>query len=252
MNTHRILQGSRTDIEKIGRDPRIEEAERALAQFHHTGAGKHASAFARACFSLVQETIRQEFPSEFQRTALQRAAVKIVDAGISGAEPDRPGWLAWALTHEIRDLAIGYGLEVEPIRPNRGSATTPIELASGQLHTLTMEALRIAGSLGALSELQQILGLSTAETGPLFGVSRQAIDQWKKGGVPLERTADVDRVRDVARVLHDELIPERIPQIVRTPARGLGDRTILQVLAEPEGASRVRAYLAQLYSFAAA
>jgi hypothetical protein len=59
----------------------------------------------------------------------------------------------------------------------------------------------------------------------------------------------VERTRDVARVLYEELIPERIPQVVRNPARGLGDRTILQVLAHPDGTEHVRAYLARLYSF---
>ena len=89
-----------------------------------------------------------------------------------------------------------------------------------------------------------------AEVAGLFGVQRQAVDQWLKNGVPAGRIADVEQVRDVALVLYDELIPERIPQVVRNPAKRLGGRSILQTLAGPDGADDVRAYLARLYSFA--
>lgn len=125
-------------------------------------------------------------------------------------------------------------------------------LSLERLHTISTEVLRIAGSTSALDELQQVLGLSGAETARIFGVSRQAVDQWRQNGVPSDRLADVERVRDVARVLYDELLPDRIPQVVRNPARSLGNRSILEVLAEPDGSEQVRAYLARLYAFVGA
>jgi hypothetical protein len=143
-------------------------------------------------------------------------------------------------------------MEVEPIgppRPAAGEDPGASPLGEGSLGTLVQEILRVMEGGSTLEEVQEVLGLSSAETAALFGVTRQAVDGWRRNGVPATRMAEVERVRDVARVLYEELIPTRIPQVVRTPARGLGGRTILQVLAGPEGPERVRGYLARLYAF---
>lgn len=254
MGAMALLTGSREEVEEVTHDPRIEEAEAAIERFERTGAVRDASAFARSCYSLVHEVVYQQFPQELRGDALQRAAVKVLDAGMHAGAGD--GWLAWSLAHELRDLATAYGVTVEalrPPRPPRGQVHTPAgRITAGQLGTLAQEVLRLTGSVSALEEIQQVLGLSSAEAAAIFGVRRQAVDQWRRNGVPADRAADVERVRDVARVLYEELLPERIPQVVRNPARGLGNRSILQVLADPDGAERVRAYLARLYAFEAA
>jgi|GEM_PF-2397069 len=255
MSATALLTGSRLEVGKILDDPRLEAAEAALTRFQRTGTVCDAGAYARACMSLVHEVIQQEFPREVQGEAVRAAAVKVIDAYTSVGLSDEPGWLAWALAHELRDLATAYGMEVEPLRPSRrASENVRVRpaLAIERLHTIASEVLRLAGSTSALDEIQQVLDLSGPETGQIFGVSRQAVDQWRQNGIPTERMADVERVRDVVRVLYDELIPERIPQVVRNPARGLADRSILQVLREPDGSEQVRAYLARLYSFVAA
>jgi uncharacterized protein (DUF2384 family) len=249
-----LLMGDRDEIEKAARDPRIEAAEAALDRFERTGAVRDASAYAYFCYSLVHEIVHQQFPHAVRGDALQMAAVKVIGAGLSaGIDPHAPGgWLVWSLAHELRDLATSYGVPVKAIRPprphgarGRGRAS----ITAGFLGTLTQEVIRLTGSVSALEEIQQTFGLSSAETASLFGVRRQAVDQWRKNGVPSSRVADVERVRDVARVLYEELIPERIPQIVRTPAAGLDGRSILQVLAGEDGVDRVRGYLARLYAF---
>lgn len=250
-----LLTGNRVEVGKIVGDPRLEAAEAALVRFEHTGALRDASAYARACVSVVHEVVQQEFPREVQGEALQAAAIKVADAYTSVGLSDQPGWLAWALAHEMRDLGAAYGLAVEHLRPIRRASedVRPRRaLRIERLHTITTEVLRVVGSIGALDEIQQVLSLGSAETGRIFGVSRQAVDQWRQNGIPAERRADVERVRDVARVLHGELLPDRIPQVVRNPARGLGGRSILEALREPDGAEQVRAYLARLYSFEAA
>ncbi|HEX8691171.1 MAG TPA: antitoxin Xre/MbcA/ParS toxin-binding domain-containing protein [Longimicrobium sp.] len=255
MSAAALLTGSRDEITEAAHDPRIEEAEAAILRFGRTGAVRDANLYARSCYSLVHEIVHQQFPRDVRREALQAAATKVLDAGVFvGLGPDE-GWLAWSLAHELRDLAAAYGVPVESVRaprPPREGGRGQGALSVGRLATLAHEVLRIAGSATALEEIQQVLGLSSAEAAALFGVSRQAVDQWRRNGVPAERVADVERVRDVAQVLYEELIPERIPQVVRNPARGLGGRSILDVLAEPAGAERVRAYLARLYSFEAA
>jgi hypothetical protein len=85
------------------------------------------------------------------------------------------------------------------------------------------------GGAGDLSDIMRIFGLGATAAGRLFGVSRQAVDQWLAKGVPLGRLADVGAVAQAARALHGYFRPERIPQIVTEPIPGLGGRTVLEV-----------------------
>jgi len=98
-----------------------------------------------------------------------------------------------------------------------------------------------------LDDIRSPFGLSYKELGALFHVSRQAVQRWSVNGVPPERAADVDRVRELVGVFARRFIPARIPQIVRTPGRGLGERSVLEVLAT-SGVEPVYAYLERLFS----
>lgn len=97
--------------------------------------------------------------------------------------------------------------------------------------------------------IKSSLGLSDAELGRLFAVTRQAVAGWSKAGVPAERTASVDRLVELAQILQRRLVPSRIPQIVRTQAKGLGGRTMLEVIAH-DGVGPIHAYLADLAAYA--
>ena len=100
----------------------------------------------------------------------------------------------------------------------------------------------------ALDLIRGVFGLSETEVARLFSVSRPALGRWREGGVPVERGADVDRVRELAEYFHRKFLPVRIPQIVRTRGRGLGDKTVLTVIAE-SGVQPVYAYLERLFSY---
>jgi transcriptional regulator with XRE-family HTH domain len=113
----------------------------------------------------------------------------------------------------------------------------------------TAAAARRIGS-PALDEIRGRFGLSEDELAALFGVSRPAIAKWRQRGVPVERAADVDRVRELADYFGRRFIAVRIPQIVRTPGNGLGGETVLDVIAEG-GVDRVYAYLESLFSYTA-
>lgn len=82
----------------------------------------------------------------------------------------------------------------------------------------------------SLARSAAILGLTKTDTGQLFGVTRQAIDNWYKQGIPMNRVADVDRIADVARALHARFVPERIPHIAHASLPGLNGRTILEAI----------------------
>jgi transcriptional regulator with XRE-family HTH domain len=256
MSATALLTGSRDDIREAASDPRIEAAEAALDRFVRTGAASDASEYARSCYAVVYELVFTHFPLESRASALDMAAVKVIDAGAAArVDSDAPGGgLVWSLAHELRDLAVAFGLKVPPIRAPRGTPGGAHggggrQSPSWGVRVLAREMFRVTSSNSALEHTQEVMGLSTAEVAALFGVRRQAVDQWRKNGMPPERAAHAERVADVATALYTELIPERIPQVVRTPARGLGGRTILQVLADPDGPERVRGYLARLYSF---
>ena len=99
-----------------------------------------------------------------------------------------------------------------------------------------------------LDVIRRSFGLSEDELARVFGVSRTTIAKWRVRGVPFERGADVDRVAELAGVFRERFLPARIPQIVRTPGRGLRDRSVLTVLAD-EGVEPVYAYLEQLFAY---
>ncbi|MBV9402891.1 MAG: hypothetical protein JO018_04090 [Candidatus Eremiobacteraeota bacterium] len=100
----------------------------------------------------------------------------------------------------------------------------------------------------SIALIQETFALSDGELGALFNVSRQAAQQWKMRTVPPSRVADVARVADLAQLLKRRLKPERLPQIVRTPGRGLQGRTVLEVLKR-HGVEPVYEYLERLYSY---
>lgn len=90
---------------------------------------------------------------------------------------------------------------------------------------------------------------SPREIGELFGVSRQAIEQWTEGGVPPNRVAEVGRVADVARRMRHTFKRERIPAIVRQPNPGLAGESVLSALGQSQGAARVMDALDRLTSY---
>jgi transcriptional regulator with XRE-family HTH domain len=100
----------------------------------------------------------------------------------------------------------------------------------------------------ALTEIRELLGLSEAELADLFSVQRSSVVGWREHGIPAARAATVERVHDLAKALHRELIPSRIPEIVRTPDEWLGGRSVLQTI-RIEGAEAVYGYLRKLFSY---
>ena len=102
-----------------------------------------------------------------------------------------------------------------------------------------------------LDEIRTTFGLSETELAALFGVTRPSVAKWRLRGVPAERAADVDRVRELAVYFTRRFVAVRIPQIIRTPGKGLGGKTVLAVIAK-SGVDPVYAYLERLFSYTAA
>jgi transcriptional regulator with XRE-family HTH domain len=102
-----------------------------------------------------------------------------------------------------------------------------------------------------LDQIADALGLTDAEIGSLFNIQRQSIIGWREHGIPQARRATIERLYDLAKVLQREIIPTRIPEIVRTKDEWLGNRTILETI-RAEGPEAVYAYLKRLFSYGAA
>jgi hypothetical protein len=81
-----------------------------------------------------------------------------------------------------------------------------------------------------LDEIQDVFALSNTELGRLFGVSRQAVGQWRERGVPESRQEKAGTVAAVADLLRHSLKPERIPGAARRPAPAYGGLTMLQMI----------------------
>ncbi len=90
----------------------------------------------------------------------------------------------------------------------------------------------LSGAGSAIRSLLSSWQLSIAEAARLFGVTRQAVQQWLAGDVPAARQPKVLAVVRIADLLSRNIRPERIPGIVRSPAPGYDGATMLQLIAQ--------------------
>jgi hypothetical protein len=81
-----------------------------------------------------------------------------------------------------------------------------------------------------LDEIQGAFSLTSGELGRLFGVSRQAVDQWRARGVPSNRQEKAATIAAIADLLSHQLKAERLPGIARRPAPAYRGRTMLEMI----------------------
>jgi hypothetical protein len=81
-----------------------------------------------------------------------------------------------------------------------------------------------------LDPIAETFELSETELGRLFGVSRQAVGQWRERGVPTTRMTMVTTVAAIADLLGHQLKPERIPGVARRPADAYGGLSMLEMI----------------------
>ena len=74
-------------------------------------------------------------------------------------------------------------------------------------------------------------GLSQAEAASVFGVSRQAIRQWQRHGVPPELADAVANVAVATDLLVRYIKRDRIPAVVRRPIPAVDGVSLLDLLA---------------------
>ena len=90
----------------------------------------------------------------------------------------------------------------------------------------------LSGAGSAIRSLLSSWQLSIAEAARLFGVTRQAVQQWLAGDVPAARQPKVLAVVRIADLLSRNIRPERVPGIVRSPSPEYDGATMLQLIAQ--------------------
>ena len=116
------------------------------------------------------------------------------------------------------------------------SATPPLELPSTlDYQRFVRVVLReLSGAGTGLERVMAAWQLSITETAGLFGVARQAVQQWLRDGLPPGRQVKLLAVLRIAELLERNLQPDRIPAIVRIPATAYGGRSILEAIADDD------------------
>ena len=82
-----------------------------------------------------------------------------------------------------------------------------------------------------LETIMDSFAVSKTELARLFGVRRQAVDQWLEGGIPVGRQEKVASVLAISDLLTTKLKPGRVPGAVRRPSGAFGGRSILDYIS---------------------
>jgi hypothetical protein len=141
------------------------------------------------------------------------------------------GGTALALLSAVR--AAIPGVRPLPYPADLESGLPPaLDSAEGldRYRALVWEALRENGT-SPLAELQALFDLDHTDTARLFGVTRQAVADWLRRGVPANRSAKVVAAVQTGRLLEQRLRPGLLPGVARRPAAAYGNRSMLDLIA---------------------
>nr|MBA2671063.1 hypothetical protein [Gemmatimonadota bacterium] len=75
-------------------------------------------------------------------------------------------------------------------------------------------------------------GLSASDAARIFGVSRQALSNWRRDGVPADRTPALAEMAAATDLLALRVKRERIPAVVRRPAANLDGRSLYDLASQ--------------------
>ncbi|MFI5025824.1 MAG: hypothetical protein ACHQCI_03625 [Solirubrobacterales bacterium] len=101
-----------------------------------------------------------------------------------------------------------------------------------------------------LDPVAETFELSETDLGRLFGVSRQAVGQWRERGVPSSRMAKLATTAAICDLLRHRLKPERIPGIARRPARAYSGLSMLEMI-ESDRQDELQAEMRRSFDWAA-
>jgi len=194
----------------------VREVERSLPRALR-GEAAAARRYARAWRGLVRSLLAsREAPA---------AAADVLDhlSLIAPFQPDGP----------IRALLSAAASIIEGMRSSAISSIPAPVPTPEHYERFTLAVLdELSGRGSELAQLMAGWQLSISDVARLFGVSRQAVQQWLEDGVPGARQPKLLQILRIADLLQRNLHPPRIPAVVRSDAGAYGGRSMLQLVAD--------------------
>jgi hypothetical protein len=212
----------------------VRELERALPRAIR-GEAAAARRYARAWRGLVRALLEPR--------GGDAAAARMLDL-VALTAPFHPEGPLQALTSAGAGIIPNMRVLSLPSAP----AALPDPLAYERFTLAVLEALSGEGS--GLEHLMASWRLSVSDVARLFGVSRQAVQQWLEEGVPAARQPKLLQVLRIADLLERNLQLERIPAVVRSAADAYAGRSMLELIAD-DGQDELLAAVERSFDWAA-
>ena len=111
-----------------------------------------------------------------------------------------------------------------------GSVKTALRLIERALAARADDEEQSAGSATLLKRAMELFELDRTELARLFGVRRQAVEQWERRGVPAERRAKLATMVASGELLARRLRPGLLPGVARRSAPAYRGRTMLEMI----------------------
>lgn len=142
------------------------------------------------------------------------------------------GGMALRLLAELRAAVPGaIPLIPPPVRWEPWASSDEMRMVIYLCETALLERLEYAKTLTPLRRVMELFELDRSEFARLFGVTRQAVEQWEERGVPSERWAKLTTLLAVGELFARKLRPHVLPGVARTKAEAYGGRTMLELIA---------------------
>jgi DNA-binding XRE family transcriptional regulator len=137
--------------------------------------------------------------------------------------------VALDLTSRVRQLIGLRALDLAPADPGVGEILD--DLTARRFLRLVRLYLNHPDEEHPLRRAMDAFELSKTELASLFGVRRQAVDQWLERGVPSERQEKVQTLVAICDLLERKLKPGRLAGVARRPADVYSGKTMLELVA---------------------
>jgi len=198
----------------------VREMERALPRALR-GEAAAARRYARAWRGLVRALL-----TSHDATVVAAAAAADVLDHLALTAPFHPDGPINAL------LSAAAGIISGMRSPGVTSPPAPLP-APLEYERFTVAVLHELSGPG--SDLARLLAgwqLSISDVARLFGVTRQAVQQWLDDGVPAARQPKLLQILRIRDLLERNLELPRIPAVVRSDAAAYGGRSMLEMIAD--------------------
>ena len=193
----------------------VREVEQALPRALR-GEAAAARRYARAWRALVRALLASHGAGAAAADVLDHVALT------APFHPDGP-------FRALLSAASGIIQGMDPSAVSSPTAPLPAPLDYERFTLAVLQELSGPGS--ELARLMARWRLSISDVARLFGVSRQAVQQWLDDGVPPARQPKLLQVLRIGDLLERNLQPSRIPAVVRSDADVYGGRSMLALIA---------------------